>query len=151
MNKFKKYRVLGTILCFFLGSLFAWSRVLGGSEEKIYYALEMNGQVFGYTELSISNIKEKGRALIQFKEIAESRSSALGVPVDTRGWSEYRIDPGTGRFLFFEQESDSGSLKLHITASIEGDTARINLQPGGAEKAVSLPKGVLIENPYYFP
>jgi transglutaminase-like putative cysteine protease len=111
----------------------------------------MNGQVFGYTELSISNIKEKGRALIQFKEIAESRSSALGVPVDTRGWSEYRIDPGTGRFLFFEQESDSGSLKLHITASIEGDTARINLQPGGAEKAVSLPKGVLIENPYYFP
>lgn len=151
MNRTNSYRVLGTILCLFLGSLFAWGRALGGPDEKIYYALEMNEQVFGYIELSTLNIKEQGRSLIKLKEIAESRNSALGVPIDVKGWSEYRIDSGTGRFTFYEQEIDQASLKFRISAFIEGKTARINLQPGGAEKAVSLPEGVLLENPYYFP
>jgi transglutaminase-like putative cysteine protease len=151
MNKSHKYRVLATIVCFFLGSLFACDRVYGSPEEKIYYAMEMNGQVFGYVELSILNIREKGKPLIQLKETVENRISALGVAIDTQGWSEYRIDPETGRFSFSEQVIDSGSLKFHITASIEGNAARINLQPGGGEKVVSLPAGVLLENPYYFP
>jgi len=151
MNKTNRYRVLGAIFCFFLGSLFAFKGAQGSPEEKLYYAMEMNGQVFGYVELSILNIKEKGKPLIQLKETVESRSSALGVLVDVRGWSEYRIDPGTGRFTFYEQDIDQGSLKFHITASIEGNTARINLQPGGREKSVTLPEGVLLENPYNFP
>jgi transglutaminase-like putative cysteine protease len=140
-----------TILCFFLGSLFPCVHALGNPEEKIYYAMEMNGQVFGYVELSILNVREKGKPLIQLKETVENRISALGVAIDTQGWSECRIDPETGRFSFFEQVIDSGSLKFHITASIEGNAARINLQPGGGEKVVSLPAGVLLENSYYFP
>ena len=140
-----------TILCLFLGSILAFKDAYGSPEEKMYYAMEMNGQVYGYVELSISMIKEKGKPLLQLKETVENRISALGVTVDTQGWSETRIDPETGRFSFSEQVIDSGSLKFHITASIEGNTARINLQPGGGEKVVPLPKGVLLENQYYFP
>ncbi len=151
MNKSPRYRILAAAVCFLLGSLLARGRAYGSSEEKIYYALEMNGQVFGYVELSISKIREKGKPLIQLKETVENRISALGVTVDTQGWSEYRVDPETGRFSFSEQVTDSGSLKFHISASIEGNAARINLQPGGGEKVVSLPAGVLLENPYFFP
>ena len=151
MNKTHRYRVLATMVCFFWGSLFACDRAYGSPEGKIYYAMEMNGQVFGYVELSILNIREKGKPLIQLKETVENRISALGVAIDTQGWSEYRIEPETGRFSFSEQVIDSGTLKFHITASIEGNAARIDLQPGGAEKSVSLPEGVLLENPYYFP
>ncbi len=150
MKKIIKFTAI-TILCLFLGSLFAFKGAYGSPEEKIYYALEMNGQVFGYVELSILNLREKGKPLIQLKETVENRISALGVAIDTQGWSEYRVDPETGHFSFSEQVIDSGSLKFHITASIEGNAARINLQPGGREKVVSLPAGVLLENPYYFP
>jgi transglutaminase-like putative cysteine protease len=117
----------------------------------MYYAIETSGQVSGHIEVSILNIEEKGRRLIQVKEIVENLYLALGVPIDSRGWSEYRIDPSTGRFTFLEQEIDQGSFKLHMSASIEGNKARINLQPGGREKVVSLPAGVLLENPYFFP
>jgi len=151
MSKINKNRVLNSILCLFLGSLFTCDCATGSPEEKIYYALEINGQTYGYSELSILNVREKGRPLIQLKENVENHSSALGVAIDVRGWSEYRIDLGTGRFVFFEQEVDQGSFKLHLSASVEGNTARINLQPGGGEKVVSLPAGVLLENPYYFP
>jgi hypothetical protein len=151
MNTSNRHWVLGTILCLFLGSLFLGDRAYGSSEEKIYYAMEMNGQVFGYVELSISNIEEDGRPLIQLKETVENRILALGVAIDTQGFSEYRVDPETGRFSFSEQVIDSGSLEFHLTASIEGRVARISLQPGGGEKVISLPEGVLLENPYYFP
>ncbi len=151
MNRSNRYRISGAIFCLFLASLLAGNRAYGSPEEKLYYAMEMNGQVFGYVELSISNIKEKGRPLIQLKEKVENRMSALGVAIDTQGWSEYRIEPETGRFSFSEQVIDSGSLKFHITAFIEGNAARINLQPGGGEKVVSLPEGVLLENQYYYP
>jgi transglutaminase-like putative cysteine protease len=151
MNKFRRYRVLAATFCFFLGSHFTCGHAYGNPEEKIYYALEMNGQVYGYVELTISNIKEKGKALIQLMENVENRISALGVAVNTQGWSECRTDPETGRFSFFEQVIDTGSLKFHLTAFIEGNAARINLQPGGGEKVVPLPEAVLLENQYYFP
>jgi len=151
MGKSPRYLVLAAMVCFFLGGLWAGHCASGSSGEKICYALEMNGQVFGYVELSILNIREKGRPLIQLKERVENRISALGVAVETQGWSEYRVDPETGRFSFSEEFIDTGSLKFHITASIEGNAARINLQPGGGEKVVSLPEGVLLENQYYFP
>jgi transglutaminase-like putative cysteine protease len=150
MNKSHRYRVLAAMACFLLGFL-AFGRAYAGPQEKIYYAMEMNGQIFGYTELTISKIEAKGGSLIELKENEENRNSALGVAIDTQGWAVYRIDPVTGRFSFFEQVIDSGSLKFHITASIEGNMARITLQPGGGEKAVTLPEGALLENPYYFP
>lgn len=150
-NGSKSPAVLAAWVCLALG--FSLAGACGSSEpqEKLHYALEMNGQVFGYVELSIMKTEEGGQPQIRLREAVENRYSALGIPVDTEGWSEYRIDPATGRLLFSEQIVDSGSLKLRLTASIEGDVARIGLQPGGGEKTVLLPEHVLLENQYYFP
>jgi len=151
MNKPNRHLVWAACVCLILGSILASDCAPAGSQEKLHYALEMNGQVFGYVELSIVKADEGGQPQIRLREAVENRYSALGVPVDTEGWSEYRIDPATGRLLFSEQIVDSGSLKLRITAAIEGNTARINLQPGGGEKVIDLPEEVLFENQYYFP
>jgi hypothetical protein len=112
----------------------------------------MNGRVFGYVDLRVTETEKAGKPVLQLRESVGNRYSALGVPVDTEGRSDYRLDPATGRWSFIEQSVDSGGLKVHITASIEGDTARIDLQPGGGgEKIVPLPEDVILENPYYFP
>jgi transglutaminase-like putative cysteine protease len=145
------YRTLEAVLCLFLGVFLLSQSAPGTPEETLYYAQEMNGQIFGYVKLTILKIEEKGRLLLRLKEEAEGANSALGVPVNTRGTSEYRIDPETGRFSFYEQDIDSGSLRLHLSVSVEGNAARITLQPGGGDKVVSLPAGVVLENPYFFP
>lgn len=46
---------------------------------------------------------------------------------------------------------EKGRTLLQLKERVESrNTARINLQPGGGEKAVLQPEGVLLENPYYF-
>lgn len=151
MNELKRYHALGALFILFLGTLFPYGYSGRNSEEKIYYAIEKNGQICGYCEVEIMNIKENGMPVIRLRESVQILSSALGKPINTKGRSEYRIDPETGQFISHEYDLDSESLKLHISASIEGKTARIILQPGGGEKAVLLPAKVLLENPYYFP
>jgi transglutaminase-like putative cysteine protease len=151
LNGFRRAPVLAACLCFVLGMIVIGACTSPGSREKLHYALEMNGQVFGYVELSIEKSGEAGEPLIQMRETAGNRYTALGVPVDTAGWSEYRADPATGRLSFMDMVSESGGLKLRLTASIEGNEARIDLQPGGGEKVVPLPDEVLVENQYYFP
>ena len=151
MGMIHRERGFRAALVLFLAGFLAGEALARVSEEKIFYALEMNGQVYGYVELTILKTEGRDGPLLQLREKAENTSLALGVPVDTRGSSEYRVNPETGQFSFFEQEIDSGSLKFRLVASIEGRTARIGLQPGGGEKVVSLPAGVLLENPYFFP
>ncbi len=142
---------LAASVCIALGLSLAGACGSSESQEKLHYALEMNGRVFGYVELQIGESKEAGKPMIQLRETVANRYTALGIPVDTAGWSEYRVDPATGRPSFVEMVSDSGGLKLRVSASIEGDVARIDLQPGGGEKVVPLPEDVLFENLYYFP
>jgi transglutaminase-like putative cysteine protease len=144
-------RALAASLSLAVGISLAGACTSPGAQDKIHYAMEMNGQVFGYVELGIEKTEEAGQPLLQLREVVGNRYKALGVPVDTQGWSDYRIDPATGRLSSVEQAVESGGLKLRITASIEGNAARIDLQPGGGVKMVPLPEDVLFENPYYFP
>jgi transglutaminase-like putative cysteine protease len=146
-----RYRALAACAVLILGISLAGACASPEAGETIHYALEMNGQVFGYVELGIERIEVAGKPVLQLKESVGNQCTALGVPVDTEGWSEYRLDPATGRFSFIEQVIDSGGLKVHLTATIEGNAARIDLQPGGGEKVVPLPEDVLFENQYYFP
>ncbi len=150
-NGSNRSSVLAAWVCLALGFSLAGACGSSESQEKLHYALEMNGQVFGYVDLSIDETGDAGEPLIRLRETVENRYTALGIPVDTAGWSEYRLDPATGRLSYMEMVSESGGLKLRLTASIEGDVARIDLQPGGGEKTVLLPKDVLFENQYYFP
>jgi transglutaminase-like putative cysteine protease len=143
--------VTAACVCLAFGTLLAGACGSPGPQDTLHYALEMNGQVFGYVDLRVEKSGEAGEPLIHLRETVGNCYRALGIPVDTTGRSEYRVDPATGRPSFIEMVSDSGGLELRVTASIEGGAARIDLQPGGGEKTVPLPEDVLLESLYYFP
>ncbi len=139
-----------------LAVLFLTSLVCCGDSDKgyvmkLYYATEMNGQVMGYQEVEISRPEENGGSVVVMRDAGQARLSALGAEFNTQVESEYRLNPETWQLLSSEQSIDQESINIQISASIEGDRARITIQPGGGEKAVVLPPDVIFENPYYFP
>ncbi len=151
MNKAHKQHSVGVLLLIFLGILFSCASSGDDSGERIYYAIEMNGQAMGYQEIMISRAEEDGRRMILIKETGRALLSALGAKFDTQTQAEYRLDPEGGQLISCEIDVDQESIKLHISASVEGDTVRIELQPGGGEKKVALQPGMIFENPVYFP
>ncbi len=150
-NKSNKHQSLNAPLLILLGILLACGSSGNDPGERVYYATEMNGQVMGYQEITILQAEEDGRPVILVKESGRALLSALGAKFDTQTQAEYRLDPQAWQLVSCEIEVDQESMKLHISASVEGDTVRIGLQPGGGEKKIVLPPGVIFENPVYFP
>jgi transglutaminase-like putative cysteine protease len=140
-------------LCFLLYlALSALAGCEGSAEnERLYYALTMDGKNFGYQEAVLSRAETGGRVTTVLKVEGRSLLSALGAEFDTEGHSEYRLGPDALKLVSGEEIVDQGSFKLHITAVVNGDTARIAIDPGGAEKEVALGPDVIFENPVTFP
>ncbi len=111
----------------------------------------MNGRIMGYQEAEILDGEENGHPVILMKEKGRALLSALGAEFDAGIESEYRLDPQTWLLLSSEQHIDQESIKIHISASIKGNEARVSIIPGGEEKTVLLPPDIIFENPYCFP
>jgi transglutaminase-like putative cysteine protease len=137
-----------TLLLFLAGSLFCGSTQ---DAERLHFSLAMGGRVFGYYEVTISRVEDRGRTLVLVKESGRGLSSALGAEIDTKTEAEYRLDPETWRLVACQTIVDQGTFTLRISASVEGEEARIKVEPGGAEKAVKTGPEVVFENPVYFP
>lgn len=147
MKKPHKLYLWLAISCLLLGSLTACSQ----PGEKLYYAIETQGEIYGYDEVTITHIKDSGKPLIRLKENLKSTSSLLGANINTRIQSEYYIDPETGQFTSHEFDLDQGSFKMQISTKIEENRARIIQKPGGTEKEVALPSDVILGNSCFSP
>jgi hypothetical protein len=147
MKKSPKHYFMFALICLVIGSFFACQ----SSADKLYYAMETQGEIYGYDEVSISRIEDNGKPLIRLKENLKSTSSLLGAHINTKIQSEYLIDPETGHFTSHEFDLDQESIKLHITTTIEENRARIIQEPGGTEKEVSLPSDVILGNSCFSP
>jgi hypothetical protein len=119
--------------------------------ERLHYSLAMGGQTFGYSDITISRIEDKGRALVLVRESGRGLSSALGAEIDTKTEADYRLDPETWRLVACESAVDQGTFTLRISAFVEEDKARVKVDPGGAEKDIEIGPEVIFENPVYFP
>jgi hypothetical protein len=119
--------------------------------ERLHFSLAMGGHIFGYSDVTISRVEDRGRTLVLVKESGRGLSSALGTEIDTKTEAEYRLDRETWRLVACETTVDQGTFTLRISASVEGEEARIKIEPGGAEKAVKMGPEVVFENPVYFP
>jgi hypothetical protein len=151
MNKSANRYHLWGLLLFFTSILLACRTSGDDAGEKVYYAAEMNGRIMGYQEIVISQAKKDGRPVTLIKESGRALLSALGAKFDSQTQAIYRLVPEGGKLISCEIQVDQESMKLHISASVEGDTVRIGLEPGGGEKRVALPPGVIIENPVCYP
>jgi transglutaminase-like putative cysteine protease len=151
MNKQRKHTLFPLLLILFAQALALSPSLASDTPEVRYYAVEMNGQVCGYTEVKISRVQEGGRTLLVIEEASRMMLLALGANVDSQARTKRRFDEQTFREISSELEIDQGSFKLRIVAAIEGRTARISLHPGGGEKSVSLPEDIVFENSVLFP
>ncbi len=119
--------------------------------EHLYYSTAMHGRTFGYQEAVITHVEADGRPSILLEVEGRNLLSALGADFDTEVRSEYRLEPETFRLVSAEELVEQGTFKLRISASVEGSTARITVEPGGSAKEVALGPEVIFENPVMFP
>lgn len=151
MNKQWKHALWPLLLILFASAVALSPSLAGETSAVRYYAIEMNGQVCGYNEVRVSRVQEGGRTFLVIEEVSRTMLAALGANVDSQASTKRRFDGQTFREISSELEIDNGSFKLRIFATIEGQTARISLLPGGGEKSVSLPEDIVFENNVLFP
>jgi len=120
-------------------------------EEKLYYAIEINGVLCGYSEIKTSPMVEDGKDMTLLEQKMFLMLSALGSKFNTELKLTYHIDPVTGKFTYHDSNITQGQTKLDSAIYIEGDTARFTSTMSEKEKTVTLPPDVVFENTLFFP
>ena len=146
--KILRSRYLRLVLCLvILGSVSACQN--GG--ETLYYAAEKDGQIFGYSEVSIRHEQKEGKPVMIVTEQINALTLALGAEVDTKISSISHVDPETGQFSSHRTEIDSESFHMTVAITIDGDTAKITSMPSDTKKEVLLSPDVILGNSIWSP
>lgn len=120
-------------------------------EEKLYYAIEINGVLCGYSEINTSPMVKDGKDMTLLEQKMFLMLSALGSKFNTELKLTYHIDPATGKFTYHDSNITQGQTKLDSAIYIERDTARFTSTTSEKEKIVTLPPDVIFENTLFFP
>ena len=119
--------------------------------KTLYYGIEINGVLCGYSEVSVSPVVKDGKDMTLLKQKVFAMLSALGSEFNTEVKLTYHIDPATGKFSYHDSEIKQGPTQLASVIHIEGNTARFTSTPGNRETAIELPPDVIFENTLFFP
>lgn len=149
MNKSSRLQFRFLYIVCILGVLSACQAVADG--EKVFYAIESDGVVYGYMEQTIQRDEGHEQPNVTIREEVKSISTALGMTVDTQVHSECRIDPESGRFSSYEVEVDQGSVQIFVSAEMKGDAAEITQNMGGGTKSVPVPPDGILTNYGLYP
>jgi transglutaminase-like putative cysteine protease len=119
--------------------------------QTLYYGIEINGVLCGYSQVSVSPMVKEGKEMILLKDKVFAMVSALGSKFNTEVNLTYHIDPETWKFCYHDSEIRQGSTQLGSKVYIDGNTARFIGTPGNRETTVELPPDVILENVLCFP
>jgi len=119
--------------------------------QTLYYGVEINGVLCGYSEISVSPMVKDGKDMTLLKQKVFAMLSALGSKFNTELKLTYHIDPVTGKFTYHDSDIKQGPTQLGSKIFINGDTARFTSTPGNRETTITLPPDVLFENTLSFP
>ncbi len=92
---------------------------------KVYYAIEINGIVCGYTEASETPVVKEGKEVIEGEVNIFLMLSLLGSEFNTEMKSVSYEDPVTRRNSFSSINIKQGSIENHIEVVVKGDKAVI--------------------------
>jgi hypothetical protein len=116
---------------------------------KVYFGIEIDGVLCGYSEHELSYDDEDGKFLV-LKSHVTIMLEALGADVNSEVRLTYHIDPETGQFFYHDSEIKQGQMELQSRIYIEGDQARCEYSLG-EDRVVDLPSDVLLENTLIYP
>jgi len=146
---------LSTLILFILWCSGGYQTIMAEAtqikEEKLYYALEINEVLCGYSEINTSPLVKAGKEMTLLEQKTFALLSALGSEFNTEIKLTYHIDPGTGKFTYHDSNITQGPAKLDSAIYIEGDTARFTTTMSDKETSVTLPPDVILENTLFFP
>jgi hypothetical protein len=115
-------------------------------KETIYYAVEINGVLCGYAEITLDTLEQDGRESIHLDERLYIMLKALGMEFDTDIELTYHIDPETGQFTYHAFDVKQGQTDLSAEVWVKGDTLRVSSTVGREEKRIPLAPDVILEN-----
>jgi transglutaminase-like putative cysteine protease len=113
--------------------------------EKLFYAVEQNGVLCGFSEANISTDTINGKLVLKLDEHMETHVKALGATVDAHCRFYYDIDPETGMYFYHESSIDQGSLHLGGEMEVIDSVIRIFVQDEDETEEIPLPPGTLLE------
>lgn len=152
MKGSKKQRLMYALVLFilvFFGGFQARAAQL--ETEKLYYGIEINGVLCGYSEISLSPMVKDGKDMTLLKQKVFAMLSALGSKFNTEIKLTYHIDSVTGKFTYHDSNITQGPAKLGSAIYVDGDTARFTSTLGNRETTIALPPDVVLENTLSFP
>ncbi len=128
-----------------------WAKATQVEPQTLYYGVEINGVLCGYSEISVSPIVTDGKDMTLLKQKVFAMLSALGSKFNTELKLTYHIDPVTGKFTYHDSDIKQGPTQLGSKIFIDGNTARFIGTPGNRETTITLPPDVVFENTLSFP
>jgi len=119
--------------------------------ENLYYGADLNGVLTGYGEVSVGDARIGEKNIILIKETIHIKQMVLGGNVDTEIAYEYHVDPGTGQYIYCDNDILQATIKAGSTVHIEGNTAHFHSKIDGSSRDIQLPEDIILENSQYFP
>ncbi len=115
----------------------------GRNDDKVYYAIEINGVLCGYTETSETNIQKDGIEYLHQNLDMFIMLSLFGSEFNTRMKFTSLIDPVTKRCNLLNGEINQGTINRKFEVKIENDNAVISSALTGEPRTIKLTPGVL--------
>ncbi|MBC8436080.1 MAG: transglutaminase domain-containing protein [Bacteroidetes bacterium] len=122
-----------------------------GEQGKAFYAIEINGQLCGYKDMTCDRVMTEQGEICQLKETSHLRMNLMGKQVFTKGKNEGYYDTTFLHLIYSQVSIDQGKLRIRNKIVIHGDTALITSSSGEGTREIILPDGVHFENPMYKP
>lgn len=121
------------------------------SSGKYTYAVESNGVVCGYADVTLTPAEDESGRYTLFRQHTVVMQSALGSEFNSTVDLTYHIDPVTGDYSYMHFDIQQAEVDLTFEVRIDGRTATCtsNLRP--EEEVIELPDDVILENPICSP
>lgn len=117
---------------------------------RIYYAVEQQGIVSGYTEAQIDTMEIDGKTAITIDEITEVKTSLFDAVMTATFAFKYHVDTTTG--MYFYHESDIKQRMLHLGGKIEvfGDYLVATDNSSSISDTIEIAPDLILQNTLYF-
>jgi transglutaminase-like putative cysteine protease len=141
--------IKSTLVCVLLVAVLA---TIAPAREKVAeftYAVEINGVVCGYADLTVWDVETDGEQYLEVKHHVFTMLTLLGAEVNSKVYATYHVDPKTQRATWFESRVDNGEFVLESEVTVEGGTATCYTSLTGEVTHVAIADDVIVENSVY--
>jgi hypothetical protein len=120
------------------------------SNEKAYYAIEINNVLCGYSEASQKNVLKDGHNIIEQKLNIFIMLSVLGSEFNSEMKVKSYLDPETRKCVYIKGDIKQGAVNREFEVIVEGNNATITSSLSSQPIELELSAGVLSGNDEIF-